>query len=90
MVHPVFIDDAQIVGPAGLERAGRRVGVISHVPGSLADIGRSLPALICDAVQRAGNRRNGNAANLCNVLQFNQINILPFKNAKKEIVYVSK
>ena len=45
MIHPVFIDDADVVGFTGLQRSGSGIRIISHILGRLADECGPLPAV---------------------------------------------
>ena len=37
MIHPVFVNDADVVGLAGLQRSGGGIGIVTHILGRLAD-----------------------------------------------------
>ena len=45
MIHPVFVDDADVVGLAGLQRSGGGIGIVTHILGRLADECCSFPAV---------------------------------------------
>ena len=47
MVHPVFVENSQIVGTACFQRSGCRVRIITHITRGLADRGSPLPVFIC-------------------------------------------
>ena len=47
VIHPVFVNDTDIVGLASFQRPGGGIRIIPHILGCLADKRSALPAVTC-------------------------------------------
>ena len=74
----VHEEDADVVGPVGLQGPGGGVGHIAHLLGGCTDPVSGFGANVRLAVQGLAHRGNGNAAALGNVLHADHIGSTPF------------
>ena len=68
MIQPVFIQDADVVGSAGLQGAGGGIGIIAHLLRGMGDQLRLFTADGRHTVQRPADRCNRNAACVRDIL----------------------